>query len=165
MDYDWEDIYTQEFRHIYKFLLKITKDKYLAEDITSECFLKAMDNIDSYRADSDMRIWLLSIAKNTLYDYYKKHNRLEFDFDFESIKTNEDLEIEIIEKMGAKEIYLEILKLNPPYREVLKLRLIYDLSYKEIASQLKRSINWVSVTYHRGKLILRDSLEDYYEGL
>ena len=61
---DFERIYRQYFDPVYRFVLSLTPDKDLAEEITQETFFKALRSIDGYRGESSGRTWLCSIAKN-----------------------------------------------------------------------------------------------------
>lgn len=69
---DIEELYKNYFTTIYKFLLCLTHDADLAEDLTQETFYKAIKNINQFQNNSKISVWLCSIAKNLYYDHYKK---------------------------------------------------------------------------------------------
>ena len=71
-----EEIYSAYFKDVYRFIKKLSGSEDIAEDITSETFFKAMKNLDSFRGDCDIRIWLCQIAKNL---YYTKSRRTRND--------------------------------------------------------------------------------------
>lgn len=64
-----EDIYNWYFKDVYLFVYSLLKNQHVAEDITSETFLKAMNSLDSFEGKSDVKVWLFQIAKNTYYSY------------------------------------------------------------------------------------------------
>ena len=67
--------------------------EYIAEEITSETFFKAINSIESFRGDCDMRVWLCQIAKNTYYSYLKKNKRVSSidEPDLQSISAADEL--------------------------------------------------------------------------
>ena len=91
---DIEKIYRIYFDDLYKFLLYLCKNKEVAQDICSESFIKAMDNIENIE-DSNIKSYLFQIGKNTYYNYYKKNKRIvltenieDFDLALESFEKN-----------------------------------------------------------------------------
>ena len=72
---EYEQIYRTYFKSVYHYIWKLSGDEHIAEEITSETFLKAMKSIGDFRGDCDIRVWICQIAKNTYYSYLKKNNR------------------------------------------------------------------------------------------
>ena len=70
-----EEMYKNYFTAIYKFLICLTHDVDLAEDLTQETFYKAIKNISQFKNDSKIYVWLCSIAKNLYYDHCRKNNK------------------------------------------------------------------------------------------
>ena len=62
---DIEAIYERYFKDVFLYTYALSKDQHIAEDITSETFIKAIDSIDDFRGNSDIRVWLCQIAKNS----------------------------------------------------------------------------------------------------
>ena len=62
---EFEQIYNIYFKSVYRYIRKLSGDEHIAEEITSETFLKAMKSIGDFRGECDMRVWLCQIAKNT----------------------------------------------------------------------------------------------------
>jgi Sigma-70, region 4. len=58
-------------------------------------------------------------------------------------------------------IYAVLHLLNEPYKEVFKLRVLSELSFKQIGSIFAKSENWACVTYHRAKKKIQIEMEDY----
>ena len=73
---EFEQIYRTYFKSIYHYVWQLSGNEYIAEEITSETFFKAINSIESFRGDCDMRVWLCQIAKNTYYSYLKKNKRV-----------------------------------------------------------------------------------------
>ena len=61
---DMEQVYQAYFLDVYRYALRLCGERALAEDITSDCFLRAMDRMHTYRGEGELRVWLCSIARN-----------------------------------------------------------------------------------------------------
>ena len=75
-----EELYRTYFDIVYRYIRSISQDGALAEEVTQETFFKALEKIDQFRGDCDVRVWLCQIAKNTLYDHLKKQKALAESF-------------------------------------------------------------------------------------
>lgn len=157
-----EKIYQTYFRDVYSYILSLSKDKFIAEDITSETFLKAMKSIDGFRGDTSVRIWLCQIAKNEYFSSIRKDKRINCTENIEELKSLEisnSLEKDIISNDEANNIYNLILLLDEPYREIFKLRFYSELSFKQIGELFGKTDNWACVTFHRARKRLQKELE------
>lgn len=72
-----EEIFRLYSNDIYRYILSMEKDKYAAEDILQDTFLKAYIGMDTYQPDN-VKAWLFTIAKNCFIDHFRKK---ESDFD------------------------------------------------------------------------------------
>ncbi len=72
---EFEQIYNAYFKSVYRYIWKFSGDEHIAEEMTSETFLRVMKSIGNFRGDCDMRVWICQIAKNTYYSYLKKNRR------------------------------------------------------------------------------------------
>lgn len=143
-----EKIYEMYFEDVYRYILSISKNKNIAEDITSETFLKAIKNIDKFDGKKDIRAWLFTIAKNTYYTSVKRENIYT-----EEIETVEKFDFvdNIINKEQAMNVHKHLHKLKEPYKEVFMLRIFGELSFKEISEIFNKSESFARVTFHRAK--------------
>ena len=73
---EFEQIYNTYFNPVYLYIRKLSGNEHIAEEITSETFFKAMQSIDSFREDCDLRVWLCQIAKNCYYSHLKKQKNI-----------------------------------------------------------------------------------------
>lgn len=159
MESEFEEIYLKYYQSVYRYLLSITKNTTIAEDITQETFYKALKNINKYNPDYKMLTWLCNIAKNTYYSMYSK-NKVLVNIE-EDIK---DTETDIINNIISTETNEEILKiihtLEEPYKEVFTLRVYGELSFKQISNIFMKTESWVRVTYYRSKLKIKEKLDE-----
>ncbi len=161
-----EEIYKQNVRIVYHFLYSICKEENLSEELTQETFLRAFQRIDSYDGSCKLSTWLCQIAKHLLYQTWEKSKReIPIDWDKEPILLQEssayDTEQHVMVKIELEEVLKELEELPSAMREVIYLRAVGDLSYKEIGKMLGKSENWVRVNFYRGKeMLLRRRKQD-----
>nr|WP_308743557.1 sigma-70 family RNA polymerase sigma factor [uncultured Anaerocolumna sp.] len=153
-----EEIYSKYFEDVYRYVLCLCRNESIAEDITQETFFKALKNIDSFKGDCKMSVWLCQIAKNSYFSYLKKEQnnfkRVEdivdvFDAGFEQILVDDE---------SAFEIHKLLHNLEEPYKEVFTLRFFGDLPFLKIAELFGKTESWARVTYHRARIKLKEKL-------
>ncbi|HHT14702.1 MAG: RNA polymerase sigma factor [Christensenellales bacterium] len=166
LDKEFEQIYTIYFNDVYLFLKRLSKDRSVAEEITSETFFKAMRSIDSFRGDCDIRIWLCQIAKNCYYSYLKRRQRIVDVENVDNVSFPEhgnSIEEQILQQDDVAQIHRLLHELPEPYKEVFMLRVFGELSFKQIASIFHKTDNWACVTYHRAKNKIIKQMEESNE--
>jgi len=156
---NFEQVYQTYFRDVFLYIKKISGDEQIAEDITSETFLKAMGAIDGFRGKCNIRVWLCQIAKNCYCSYLRKNGRVQPAELLPEIKDTTDIEALIISSEEKMEIQRLLHKLDEPYKEVFSLRVFGELSFKEIGALSDKSENWACVTYHRFRKKIQDASE------
>ena len=161
---EFEEIYNMYFTDVYYFMLSLCNDKYIAEDITSETFLKAIKSIDEFKGDCDIRVWLFQIAKNSYYSYLRKSKKISHSNNFlefiEDTKPSANIEHKIIENEDSARIHKILHQLGEPYKEVFTLRVFGELSFKQIGDLFNKTDNWACVTFHRAKKQIVDQMKD-----
>lgn len=144
-----EQIYTQYFETLNKYLFCLTHNNDISEELTQETFYKAVKKIDTYKGDCKMSVWLCQIAKNLWYDYCKKNKKIisvnEELLESYSTDTTEEKVILNDEKMS---LFRKLQKLDEKIREVIYLRITGELSFKEIGIILNKTENWARVTFY-----------------
>ncbi len=156
-----EEIYNYYFKDVYYFLYSLSKDKHVAEDLTSETFVKAIKAIESFKGNCDIKVWLFQIAKNSYYSYLRKHkNLIELDSVPEE-KDDFDLEKSVISLEESMKIHEILHNLSEPYKEVFSLRVFGELSFKQIGSLFGKTENWACVTFHRARNKIKEEMRDY----
>ena len=157
-----EELYRTYFDIVYRYIRSISQDGSLAEEVTQETFFKALEKIDQFRGDCDVRVWLCQIAKNTLYDHLKKQKKqLLGDERLEEAESagGEFLEEKLAQRSQAMEIQKVLHRLSEPYKEVFSLRTFGELTFREIGMLFGKSENWARVTYYRARVKIREELE------
>ena len=144
---EFEKIYQDDFSVVYRYLIKMCHDQYLAEELTSVTFFKAINNIDKFKGNCTITSWLCQIAKYSYYGYLRKNKRLiELNSIREQMDTESDMEEQYIDSVISKEIQKVVNSLEEPYKKVFHLRVFQELSFKQIASIFGKTENWACVT-------------------
>lgn len=160
---EFEQIYKAYFKPVYLYMMQLSGNEHIAEEITSETFYKAINSVDSFRGDCDMRVWLCQIAKNTYYSYLKKNKKM-VSVDDANLEDVADPGISVIEQIDEQEEARLIRKIlhdiSDPYKEVFMWRVFGELSFKEIADLYGKTDNWACVTYHRARKMIQSRLEE-----
>lgn len=138
---------------IFSNILKLVKDRELANDLFQDLFVKIINTLKSgvYNEEGKFLPWVLRISHNLCIDYFRKSKRIPTvgngsgneDFDiFRTIKTEDDnVEQKIIRNQILKDAKRLIEELPVEQREVLILRYYSDMSFQEIAEHTNVSIN------------------------
>ncbi|HHT50982.1 MAG TPA: sigma-70 family RNA polymerase sigma factor [Eubacteriaceae bacterium] len=156
-----EEIYNNYFKDVYFFIYSLSKDKNIAEDLTSETFIKAIKSIESFKGNCDIKVWLFQIAKNSYYSYRRKHkNLIELDSVPEK-KDENDIEKSVISSEVSMKTHEILHNLSEPYKEVFSLRVFGELSFRQIGSLFGKTDNWACVTFQRARNKIREEMRDY----
>jgi len=149
-DKAFETLVKRSKSKVFTSIYLIVKDRYVAEDLLQETYIKAIDVIRSGRYNEEGKFlpWVARIAHNLAIDYFRKEKRYptivledgskvfnSFDFAEDSA---EDLQMKSDQIANVREM---IKKLPEEQKEVLILRHYEELSFQEIAEQTGVSIN------------------------
>ncbi|MDR0273457.1 MAG: RNA polymerase sigma factor [Clostridiales bacterium] len=150
---DFETVFKRYSKDVYRFCLSLCKNTTLADDITSETFLKAIKTGGQGVDNHTVKVWLCQIAKNTYYDYLRKHSKItELT---EEMPIQSDFELELLDKAESLRIHKLLHQLDEPYKEIFSLRVFSELSFAEIGEIFDKTESWARVTFYRAKLKIR----------
>ena len=155
----FEEIYKEHFNGVYKYVCSLCRDPVAAEEITQESFYKAMENLDKFRGETRMFVWLCQIAKNTYIDHYRKQKRHTSDEALNTIRSG-DLEEAFFDKETAMQALQLLHGLTEPYKEVFTLRVYGQLPFSQIGQLFGKSDSWARLIYYRAKQEIRRNLHE-----
>lgn len=138
---------------------RYVKDRFLAEDVMQDAFIKAFKNIDSYKNEVAFGAWLKRIVINQSIDFLKK-NKLELVAINDEITTNVEEDWKIESTISIDRILETINSLKEKYRLVLTMYLLEGFDHQEIAEVLNITENTSRTHLLRGKKILKEQLEN-----
>ena len=154
------DTYRETMKNI---AMSILHNKALVDETVQDCFLKLAEiikevpDVPSKRA----KAMIITMVKN------KARNNLEAEhYDREEILEESEISDKVINdilsNIGYKELVNMIDNLEPPYRDVLVLRILEEFSVGEVAEMLEIPYRTVETRLFRGRKILKDKLEGTY---
>lgn len=155
-----EEIYEQYFKDVYLFVFSLSKNQHIAEDVTSETFLKVIHSLDLFQGDSDLKVWLFQIAKNTYFSYLRNNKRMVPTEAFHKEKDELNVEKKVIDQDESMRIHKILHELTEPYKEVFTLRMFGELSYKDIGEIFGKTDNWACVTFYRARQQIKEKMEE-----
>lgn len=158
-------LYEQYHNDVFKFLIYLTRDRDLAEDLMHEVYVRVLKAYAGFEGKSSEKTWLFSIAKNVAIDYFRrsairrKHAFDKFDWEkSELVATGTTPDELAILNEEMKELLDALDTCTGDQKLVIHMRFIHDLSIAESASILGWTEGKVKTTQHRAILALRKKL-------
>ena len=151
---DMAEVYQKYARTVYRYLLSLTHDDSIAEELTQETFYQAIRTSNRYDESCKLTTWLCGIARNTFLTYLRKHPVME-DIEEQTVETG-SAEADVLRSEDRVELFRILHLLEDPFREVMYLRVFGELSFKEIGEVLGKKENWARVTFYRGREKLKE---------
>ena len=160
-------------RPVFALLFRMVRDRELAEDLSQETFVKALNAIDSYRPEFKFSSWIFKIANNAAIDHLRRRELDTLSLDgsphAETPEAMQATALQIgarqetpLDTVEAKElgtaIEAAIGSLRPEYRSCILLRHVEGRAYEEIAEILNLPLGTVKTYIHRARNELRLSL-------
>jgi len=147
-----------------------------AEDVTTDSFLIAFEKIDKYEKEkSQFSTWLFTIAKNLMLQEIKTDQKtlsMDVEVDEEGITMKDFLQEEESEQhiqdliqMKAEIMLKRISELKEPYKQVIEMREIQKMAYKDIADKLGKNLSTIKSQIRNGRAILISETEKEFLSL
>ena len=155
----FDEVYQCYFDSVYRYVLSLSRDPHVAEEITQETFFKALRSLDQFRGDSSIKSWLCSIAKNIWLSEQRKKKAQPIDDEETLPDPSPGPEESIMRQDESMRIHRLLHRLDEPYREVFTLRTLGLLSFRDIGELFDKSENWACVVYHRARARLKEEME------
>jgi len=155
-----ERMYSDYAAVVYKYLMSLSHDASLSEELTAETFERAIRGVRAFRGDCALSSWLCAIAKRLYYGELRRRSRLTELPDEERLVSEQDLERELIRREEKLALYRALHALDERTREVFYLRLAGGMTFEEIGSVLGRSGTWARTLFYRGKEELMRRMRD-----
>lgn len=161
----------------YTFARWLTRNAHDAEDVTHEAFVRAMTFFPSHQGN-EAKPWVLAIVRNTYLTRLQRakqhptetldeemHESADSGLGMSCAGELDSPEMALVRKASAQLVNRALRRVPPDAREVLILRELEELSYKEIAHIVQAPIGTVMSRLHRGRRLLREELERLDEEL
>ena len=160
-------------RPVFALLFRMVRDRELAEDLSQETFIKALNAIESYRPEFKFSSWIFKIANNAAIDHLRRRELDTLSLDGSphaetpeamqatalQIGARQESPLDTVEaKELGSEIEAAIGQLRPEYRSCILLRHVEGRAYEEIAEILDLPLGTVKTYIHRARNELRVAL-------
>ena len=151
-------LYETYYMRVFSYVMTLSGDRNLAEEITQETFFRAFSRKNEFRGESSEVTWLCTIAKNCFLDEKRRQKKTE-PMPEDLPEDGEGIEGKQIDRDASFRIHVALHALEEPYREVFELRIFGELSFREIGMIFGKTENWARVTYHRARLKIQERME------
>ncbi len=155
-------LYDRYVHALYKYLLGKTGNAVEAEDLTSQTFLAALENLPGYRDQGNFRAWLFGIAHNKWVDFFRKSKRQVSPGNHPPASIASDFLQDVIQDEKSRVLAGLVKNLNEREAELLRLRLVAELEFREIAVVLGKSEAAVKKSYYRLIERMKKDMEEIY---
>ena len=159
MQEDFDQIFQNYFDPVYRYVLSLSENPTVAEEITQETFFKALQSLNQFQGKSSLKSWLCAIAKNLWLSEQRKKSVQPVDEAASLADPSAGPEEAIVRQDESMRIHRLLHHLDEPYREVFMLRTLGQLSFHDIGEFFDRSENWACVVYHRARAKLKERME------
>ena len=154
-----KEIYEEYLPYLYTIVLGVVQQRETAEDVTSDVFIRIWNSAAKFQPGSGHKGWLATIARNMAIDELRKHKRevlmgggggdeendgggIE---DFSEQETpSEGVEDEVVEQLSVMEA---LDRLKPEEREIVDMKVLSDMTFKEISEILQIPMGTVTWRY------------------
>ncbi len=152
-------IYEEYKQDVFKYLVSLTHDISLSEDLVSETFLGALKSLHKFKGQSTIKTWLFSIARNKWYEHLRKEKptiSLD-DLSYNYLLSECDLDNSIIKKELSNKILALLDNESPRTKDIILMR-IEGYSYFEIGKKHNISESSARVIDYRIKKKIKNIL-------
>ncbi len=155
----FQTLYMRHLDAIYRYFFYQTKNKFLAEDLGQDVFIRIWKAIDHYdEKKGSFKSWMYRIAHNLLIDHYRGKKSLTLKEGIEASYTEDWLE-KLDKSEKIQKIKGELGNLPDDYREVVVLRFFEDMTVEEVATIMEKSEENVRVIQHRAIRKLKEKIK------
>ena len=165
-DVTFEDLALPLFDQLYNFARWLTQDAAEAEDLVQEAYAKALRGFSGFQVGTNFRAWMFRILRNTFLTSRSglKSTAIE-DQELDALASNHPTPEAILIQQADRELVQEALtQLAVPFREILLLCEVEEMSYDEIAQVLAIPMGTVMSRLYRARKALRSLLLEKFKG-
>ena len=164
----FEDLAVPLFDQLYNFAHWLTQDTTEAEDLVQETYTKALRGFSSFQAGTNFRAWIYRILRNSFLSSKSGLKEMvsfdEEDGTTEALSSQSTPETLLLARADRALVQEALAEMAVPYREILLLCELEEMSYQEIAQTLAIPIGTVMSRLSRARKALRELLQAKIQG-
>lgn len=161
---DFKHFYNKHFDRVYRFVFfRVKMNKDVAEDLTSEIFMKALEHFATYDPERSQTAWIMTIARNRVMNHWRDQ-KIHSDIDdvafcLEGSDGVQDAQ----SRDDAEQVHRALQKLDKKDRELIEMKHLVGFRYKEMQEILGTKATTLRVETHRAMKKLKELLTNVYE--
>lgn len=157
------ELYKIFLTRIYRFVLYLVYDSYLAEDITQDAFVKVWKALPKFSTrKGTFQSFIYAVARNLVIDHQRKKKAVHLSLEFgESIESHDNHEERLVADEQMKEVHKALSFLPEFDRQLVILRFFEELSFFEISKVVNKKEGAVRVRVHRVLKSLKEEFSEY----
>ncbi len=149
-DNAFEELVKRHKNVLFSMILLVTKDRYVAEDILQETFIRVIHTIRAgkYKEKDRFHYWIQRVGYNLAIDYFRKQSRTPLIVNKEGVDvlenmkfTEDNQEMLYVKQDTRKELHRVMRELPEAQRKVLLMRNYMRMSFQDIAEEMGTSVN------------------------
>ena len=161
----FDEVVKNYIRLVYFFAKKSLYQQEDVDDIVQETFLKAMNNYKqfTFKSEGELKSWLLTICRHLIADQMRSKNKtISIEQNNIELFDNSDVEdmmnAEITHEKDIESVKKELVKLKAEEQEIIRLRIVEEMEFKEIAVALDTKEAAVKMRFYRAIIKLKEAL-------
>ena len=154
----FDEFYYETKNNVYYTIIAILKDQSLAEDIMQDTYLKILDSLSMYKENTNPFAWIITIARNLSLNEYNKRKREVYVDEYEQEEVYGSVERVKDEEHTLMQTMYEVL--NPKEIEIVVMRIVHDMTHKEIAQVVKKPLGTVLWIYNNALKKIKKKVGD-----
>lgn len=160
----FEQIVEEYQKGIINFHYRLVGNRFDAEDLAQETFIKAYLKLDTLKEHKKLRSWLFSVARNVAIDFFRRHKEKHIVLDNDILQNiaSQLTSVDFDQQINHLELNRELDKcmnsLASEDKQIIKLLYYEGFSYKEIGDILGMNVNTLKSRLHRARKVLLDAL-------
>lgn len=160
----FEEVVRQYQRDIINFHYRLVGNRFEAEDLAQETFIKAYRRLESLKEPDKLKSWLFRIARNVTIDFFRKNKEHTIPLDSVTLEYYaRTAAVDHRDDLTKKEVSIELKKtidqLNKDDQIIVKLLYYEGFSYEEICELLRINQNTLKSRLHRARKILLAAIQ------
>ena len=157
----FQELISVYYPYVSKYLLKLTDDEHISEDLTQDTFLRLIRSIDRYDiyGHASFATYVMTIAKRLYIDHLRKNKQVHMDIDGLVLDSGINVEHMVLKGIQIGEVIRQLENLHPDQAVAIKMKYLEEKTLVEIAHELHTKPTTIKSRIHNGMVKLRKSLK------
>jgi RNA polymerase sigma-70 factor (ECF subfamily) len=160
---EFRQLYLKWFKRIYRYFYFRVANEKDAEDLTSQVFLRVYEDLPRYCSRGCFSAWLFRIAHARVVDFYRSQSRAVALDGVEQPEVSADLLTQSVQQDDVRQVLRIIQQLSAEEQELIRLRFMAELSYREIGQVLDRKEDAVRKSLSRLLERMQSQMEVHHD--